>query len=78
MTTKQNTQGSPFLFDQTTGKIVGVKHPDGTESSFLFTLPAISIASLSDVEIDDPQEGDVLTFTDGKWKNVAAEVVEEE
>lgn len=73
MSVKQNYQGSPLLFDSTTGKIVGVKHPDGSESSFLFTLPAISITTLSDVSITDPQDGDVLKFngTSEKWENVA-------
>lgn len=37
MSNKQNYQGSPLLFDTTTDKIVGVKNPDNTESTFLFS-----------------------------------------
>lgn len=39
MTTKQPSP-SPFLFDVTTGQIVGIKQPDGTESLFAFMTVA--------------------------------------
>lgn len=32
-----------------------------------------TLASLDDTNIDDPQNGDVLTFSSGTWINQAAE-----
>ena len=34
MSTRQKSQGSPFLYDETTGDIVGLKDPDGSEFYF--------------------------------------------
>ena len=34
MTTRQKNQGAPWLYDDTTGDIVGVKDPDGSELLF--------------------------------------------
>ncbi len=34
MTARQKYQGAPWLYDETTGDIVGVKDPDGSEFYF--------------------------------------------
>lgn len=48
MTIKQKTQGAPWLYDETTGDIVGVKDPDSSELLFQRILDVGSFYDTTD------------------------------
>lgn len=50
--------GSDFLYDSTTGKLVGYKQPDGVES--LFVMVADLVASISDSDTTHAPTGDAI------------------
>jgi hypothetical protein len=62
--TIQKFPGSPFLYDSTTGKMVGIKESDGTESLFANWIA-------SNLSITGQAAGDILYFNGTQWTRLA-------
>lgn len=61
MSTRQKTQGSPFLYDEDTGDIVGLKDPDGSETLLQRIPDVLTAIRLSDL-VATPNTGVPITF----------------
>lgn len=61
MSTRQKAQGSPFLYDETTGDIVGLKDPDGSETLLMRIPDILSVIRTTDMTAT-PNTGVAISF----------------
>ncbi len=56
-------------------KVANIQHPDASEPTIVLSangslsLPAFGVDDLSDVNTDNPQDGQALVYDDGDWVN---------
>ena len=62
MGTRQKHQGTPWLYDDVTGDIVGVKDPDGSELYFMRVPHVGSFYDMTTQTVDAENEPQAMTF----------------